>query len=237
MRKAILALLLTVALVSFANALPNAATAQDDARDNLNPGYYNEATYNNSQFIYIRVTMAGVVFNVTNGDWVIGNNTGTFATSWFAYPANYYFNAEGSSATGKYPPPFITTAAPYDVTFQNDMPILHNRGGVALDFFLMVENLEGWYYETIHSSNIMTDANAVATRLASGEPFKNAFQARAVFVRWGDGGLTSHYNQTNGLTHFLHPEVDAFPAPPFASPAPDYMKDVDLVLPVPCSGI
>lgn len=232
MRKVILALLLTLGVVSLAMAQASPTTAGDAQFTNLQPSSLNEPTHGNSQYIHIKVTMAGVVFQMTNGDWVIGNNTGTPATSWFAFPANYYMSA-GGLASGVYPAAFINPAtAPYDTIFTNDCPVIYNMGGVSLDFFLTVENLEGWWYESAHSSNIMTAAHAVDTRVASGEPFKNAFQVRAIFCRQGDGANTANYNDA-------HPDAFLFPTgfdapattPPyvFTAPAPAWMNDVDLV--------
>jgi hypothetical protein len=197
MRNAILVLLLTVALATSAFAQLTPAVPQDTLRDNLHTGYYGEATTGNSQYIYIHVTMAGVVFSVQNGDWAIGNNTGNPSTSWYAFPSNVYMNA-GGLASGIHPPPFIdNTIAPYDTIFHNDMPLLWNRGGVALDFLLMVWDMAGWDYDSRHITNILTDAEAATTRDADIEPFKNSFQLRAVFVRWGDGGTTTNYTDAH----------------------------------------
>jgi len=160
----------------------------DNPRTNMQTGFRGDSTGWNSQYVYIRVTLAGVMFELSNGDWVIGDTAGA-GGSWYAYLGNEYHNAGGRWA-GALPPSFINPAtAPYNTVFNNDMPIIWNKGGVALDFMLAVVNMAGWSYESQHSSNRLAD-----DAITSHEAFQNGMQVRAVFVRWGQNAVTSHYN-------------------------------------------
>jgi len=216
MPKILFALLLVLGLAALAFG-----QSPDAQRSNLQPGFYGEATGANSQYIYIRVTLAGVQFQLSNGDWAIGDSAGT----WFAYLGNEYHSAGGRWA-GALPPSWVNPAtAPYNTTFTNDCPIIWNQGGVALDFMLAISSMQGWYYDSKHSSNRL--ANDAIT---SNNSFQNAMQVRAVFCRWGNNGQTSHYNDVNYAGRFRFPNMSMDPFPTVDSTAvPARLMNSDVV--------
>jgi len=215
MKKLLFVLILVLGLAAWVAAQE---TGSDVPRTNLQLGPNNEATDNNSQYITIRVTLAGVIFQVSNSDWQIGNNT-VPGSEWYAWPENIYHNASGSDHKGVFPPSFVTGSyGPVPGTFANDMPIIWNKGGVALDFLLGVSSTGGWIYESKHSSNRL--ANDFIT---SGQSFLNAMQVRAVFMK--HGGTTSNYNDANYAGRFNAPgwglTAHIFPATPTAIDVPE----------------
>jgi hypothetical protein len=217
MHKFLFVLLLVLGLATMAFAQSPA----DAARSNMQPGFYGEATGTNSQYIYIRVTLAGLQFMLSNGDWQIGDSAGT----WYGYLGNEYHSAGGRWA-GALPPSFINPGIhPYDSTFKNDCPIIWNQGGVALDFMLAVSSMQGWYYDSKHSSNRL-----VNEAVTSHDAFQNAMQVRAVFCRYGNGAQTSHYNDLNYAGRFRFPSHNMDPFPVVDSTAvPAYLINSDVV--------
>jgi len=210
--------------MAFGQGLDNPRSSTDPALTTLG-----DATQGNSQYIYIYVTLAGAKFVVSNGLWVIGDTTVPLpANPWYAWPKNVYHSA-GGAKIGEFPPTFITAVGSYVGNFANDCPVIHNQGGVALDFFLVVDDMGGWYYDSKHSSNLLTDLQAATTTTASGaEPFKNAFQLRANFVRWGDLGTTANYNDVAGATRFIFPRIPDYTGMP-ANPVDHRVANSDLV--------
>lgn len=192
MYKTFLALVVLLCLVAV-------VFAQDARRYSTDPtGFYGEAIEGNSQYIYIRVTMAGAAFAIDNGDWVIGDA----ATPWYCWAQNVYHSADANNRAGAHPPSWINAGAvPYNNPTANDCPILWNQGGVALDFILAVVDMDGWNYENTGATN-----RNWGVGINSGT-FRNAFQVRAMFLKHGVAGITSNYDDAGEAL---------FHAPPFA---------------------
>jgi hypothetical protein len=216
MHKTLFVLLMVLGLATLAFGSPG-----DAAKTNLQPGFYNDPTAGNSQYIYIKVTLAGVMFQISNEEWIIGDPAGT----WYAWPQDVYHSA-GGSYKGEFPTEYVTSLglnARYDSVFVNDCPIIWNQGGVALDFLLGVVNMAGWEYESQHSSNRMPDA------INSSNAFQNAMQIRAIFAKWG--GATDNYNDVNGPDNFKAPTWgagNAFPAT-FTAAGNASLRNTDVV--------
>jgi len=163
--------------------------AQTDDPIQSNAYYPDDPTFGNSAVVFIKITMAGEIFELSNGEWVIGDNT----EGWFCFPQNIYHSAAGShSGAGSLLPAWTgyvptTPASPgytdvFDQTTagdNGDCPVIYNQGGIALDFFLTISPNIGFdfHYESAHSSNVMND------EVTSGVAFKDGVQLRAIFLR------------------------------------------------------
>jgi len=210
MRKSITLLAVLLCLVGMAYA----QSAQDAPRSSLNPGYYAEPTSGNSQYIYIRVTMAGAVFVVSNGDWQVGDLTAV-PTPWYAYPQNTYQSANGTWG-GEFPFAFVS-GAPYTSNFTNDCPVIWNQGGTALDFFLAMSDAGGFAYESHGSSSRMNPG------VTSAGAYVNAFQVRAIFLNT-NVGITTTYNDA-GYAEFKNPKI----SPWVLNPSEPRLQNTDVV--------
>jgi hypothetical protein len=181
MKKILLVLVLVLSLVSIISA----QTTYSYERTNLEPGPLGEATTGNSQFIYIRVTMIGVHFSVTDGDWVIG-----VAPTWYATAGNTYHNVNGATYAGVFPPSYETEGI-YATHFTRSVPNIWNKGGVALDFMLSISTTGGWLYDSKHSSNRLANEHVTSNRA-----FENAMQVRAIFLNNVFAATTHDYDDT-----------------------------------------
>jgi len=215
MRKALFALAIIGIMFSWSFAqIPQL----DAAKTNTEPGAYNDVTGSNSQWIYIHVTLAGVIFEISNQDWVVGDNAyADAADDYYAFLQNLYHNAAGSHR-GAIPGNNVpNTGAGYLGSFSatTDVPLLWNKGGVSLDFLLAVSNMAGWGYESKHSSNRPASPSA---NVASGNSFQNSMQVRAIFFK--ETGVMTNYGDSP-YNNFKFPLLNQLPGVDFpAAPAP-----------------
>lgn len=222
MYKTFLALVVLLCLVGTTFAQPTAIDARRYSTSAT--GWFAwDLTTLNSQYIYIRVTLAGARFALDNGDWVIGDNT--VAPAWYCWPQNVYQSADPNNREGQFPPSWVAGTAPYTVGTTDDTPIAWNQGGVALDFLLAVTGAGGWNYEYKGETN-----RNWGLGLTSHDYFKNGFQVRAIFARGNTAGVTSHYDDA-GWTQFDGTRDIEWTGPPVYVPAANEprLQDCDIV--------
>lgn len=202
MRKSLTLLAVLLCLVAGAWA-----QATDAPRSSNGPWTLEGVDATNSQYVYIRVTMAGVVFTVTDGDWKVGDATPVLpANRWYAFPQNAYESASATNQTGTFQPSYATGGL-YAAATSHDCPYLWNQGGVALDFLLGISDAGGWNYESQGSSNRFP-----ASGVGHSGSYVNAFQVRAIFLDGQQQANTANFTATAaGEAQFKNPKIGTWP--------------------------